>query len=702
MYIRETLNLNDKEFSIETGRMAKQADGAVVVRYGDSMVLVTAVSMRSERPVPFLPLTVDYQEKRFAAGAIPGGYFKREGRLSEYETITSRIIDRPCRPLFPKGWRYETQIVATVVSSDKENPTDVLSLTGASTALSISNIPWDGPIAGVRVGRVDGKLVANPTWDELERSELNLVMAASREAIVMVEAGATNVTEEVIVDALFFGHDSVQPMLDMQEKLREAVGREKREFVPPEPDAELEKKVAEIGTDRIREAAFIPTKLERYGALSQITDEIVGEMGEEHAERTGEIRDAVDRIKSNLVRGAILNEKRRIDNRRLDEVRPITCEVGVLPRAHGSALFTRGETQALVATTLGTESDRQRVDALIGDIIRRFMLHYNFPPYSVAEAKFLRGPGRREIGHGILAERALKETLPDDDVFPYVIRVVSEILESNGSSSMASVCGGSLSLMDAGVPIKAPVAGIAMGLVQEGEQTAVLSDILGDEDHLGDMDFKVTGTREGVTALQMDIKIKGLSRELMKQALEQAREGRLHILDEMTKALGTARQDLSPHAPRIVTVKVKPDRIRDIIGPGGKTIKAIVEQTGAKIDIDDAGVVSIASADGIAAQKAIDIIQGLTREPEIGEYYLGNVRRITDFGAFVEILPGVDGLVHISEMDDRRIDRVEDVCQEGEEMVVKVLNVDHTGKIRLSRREALDKSPEDVLSMVKK
>jgi polyribonucleotide nucleotidyltransferase len=702
MYIRETLNLNDKEFSIETGRMAKQADGAVVVRYGDSMVLVTAVSLHSERPVPFMPLTVDYQEKRFAAGAIPGGYFKREGKLSEYETITSRIIDRPCRPLFPKGWRHETQIVATVVSSDKENPTDILSLTGASAALSISDIPWDGPIAGVRVGRVDGKLVANPTWDELERSELNLVMAASREAIVMVEAGATNVTEDVIVDALFFGHDSVQPMLDMQEKLREAVGQEKRVFVPPEPDAELEKRVAEIGTDRIREAAFIPIKLERYRALSQITDGIVEELGEEYAERSGEIHDAVDRIKSNLVRGAILNEKRRIDNRRLDEVRPITCEVGVLPRAHGSALFTRGETQALVATTLGTESDRQRVDALIGDIIRRFMLHYNFPPYSVAEAKFLRGPGRREIGHGMLAERALKEMLPDDDAFPYVIRVVSEILESNGSSSMASVCGGSLSLMDAGVPMKSPVAGIAMGLVQEGDQTAVLTDILGDEDHLGDMDFKVTGTRDGVTALQMDIKIKGLSRELMKQALEQAREGRLHILDEMSKALGAARHDLSPHAPRIVTVKVKPDRIRDVIGPGGKTIKAIVEQTGAKIDIDDAGVVSIASADGIAAQKAIDIIQGLTREPEIGEYYLGNVRRITDFGAFVEILPGVDGLVHISEMDDRRIDRVEDVCQEGDEMVVKVLNVDHTGKIRLSRREALDKSPEDVLSMVKK
>ncbi|MDY0005070.1 MAG: polyribonucleotide nucleotidyltransferase, partial [Polyangia bacterium] len=555
MFVRETLNLDGREFSIETGRMAKQADGAVVIRYGDSMVLVTAVAMRSKRDTDFLPLTVDYQEKRFAAGAIPGGYFKREGKLSEYETLTSRIIDRPCRPLFPKGWRYETQVIATVISSDKENPTDILSLIGASAALTISDIPWDGPIAGVRVGRIDGQFVANPTWEQMERSELNLVMAASRKAIVMVEAGATGLPEEVVVDALFFGHDFVMPILDLQEKLRAAIGREKRTFEPPKVDTALAQRVAEIGLGRVRDAAFIPEKLPRYRALAEVGDAIVSEMGEEYASRKTEILAAVDRIRTRHVRGAILNEGRRVDGRDLVTVRPITCEVGVLPRVHGSALFTRGETQALVATTLGTESDRQRVDALIGDVVRRFMLHYNFPPYSVAEAKMLRGTGRREIGHGALAERAITAVLPSHTVFPYVLRVVSEILESNGSSSMATVCGASLSLMDAGVPTAAPVAGIAMGLVEEGDQTAILTDILGDEDHLGDMDFKVCGTSEGITALQMDIKIKGLSRELMKRALDQARQGRLHILELMAKAIAAPRADLSPHAPRIVTIK---------------------------------------------------------------------------------------------------------------------------------------------------
>jgi polyribonucleotide nucleotidyltransferase len=702
MYIRETINLNGKEFSIETGRMAKQADAAVVVRYGDSMVLVTAVSLKSPRPTDFLPLTVDYQEKKYAAGSIPGGYFKREGRLSEFETLTSRIIDRPCRPLFPKGWRFETQLIATVISSDKENPLDVLSLTGASTALTISNIPWDGPIAGVRVGRVDGKFIANPTWQEIEKSEINIVMAASRDAIVMVEGSAKNVPEDVMVDALFFGHDSVTPMLDLQEKLRAAVGHEKREFTPPEKDASVEEKVAEIGESRILEAAFVPEKLPRYDKMREVRDAIIADMGDDYADRTDEIKDAVNAIRTKAVRGAILKESRRIDGRDLTTVRPITCEVGVLPRVHGSSLFTRGETQALVAATLGTERERQRIEGLNGDIIKRFMLHYNFPPYSVAEAKFLRGTGRREIGHGVLAERALLNVLPSAEDFPYVLRIVSEILESNGSSSMASVCGGCLALMDAGVPISAPVAGIAMGMIQEGDDVAILSDILGDEDHLGDMDFKVTGTRKGITALQMDIKIKGLSRDLLKQALSQARDGRLHILDEMDKALTAPREDLSQHAPRIVTVKVKPDQIRSIIGPGGKTIKAIVEQTGASVDVNDSGVVSIASSDAAAAQKAIDIVKGLTQEPEIGEYYLGTVRRITEFGAFVEILPGLDGLVHISEMAPERIDRVEDVCREGEEMVVKVLNVDNQGKIRLSRKEALDKSADEVLSMVRK
>ncbi len=702
MYIRETINLNGKEYSIETGRMAKQADGSVIVRYGDSMVLVTAVSLKSPRPTDFLPLTVDYQEKKFAAGSIPGGYFKREGRLSEFETLTSRIIDRPLRPLFPKGWRFETQIIATVVSSDKENPLDVLSLTGASTALTISNIPWDGPIAGVRVGRVDGKFVANPTWQQMDESDINIVMAASRDAIVMVEGGADNVPEDAMVDALFFGHDSVIPLLDLQEKLRAAVGKEKREFVPPEKDTTVEEKVAEIGESRIVEASFVPEKLPRYAKVKEVRNAIIADMGEEWEDRIDEIKDAVNSIRTKAVRTKIVKEGKRIDGRDLKTVRPITVEVGVLPRVHGSALFTRGETQALVAATLGTERERQRIEGLNGDIIKRFMLHYNFPPFSVAEAKFLRGAGRREIGHGALAERALLKVLPTAEQFPYVLRVVSETLESNGSSSMAAVCGGCLSLMDAGVPIKAPVAGIAMGLVQEGDDVAILTDILGDEDHLGDMDFKVTGTREGITALQMDIKVKGLSRDLMRQALSQARDGRLHILDEMGKALTAPREDLSMHAPRIVTVKVKPDQIRNIIGPGGKTIKAIVEQTGASVDVGDSGVVSIASSDAAAAQKAIDIVKGLTQEPEIGEYYLGTVRRITEFGAFVEILPGLDGLVHISEMAPERIDRVEDVCREGEEMVVKVLNVDNQGKIRLSRKEALDKSPEDVLSMVSK
>jgi polyribonucleotide nucleotidyltransferase len=551
------------------------------------------------------------------------------------------------------------------------------------------------------VGRIDGKLIANPTWQQIDESDINIVMAASRDAIVMVEGSANNIPEDIMVDALFFGHDSVIPLLDLQEKLRAAVGREKREFTPPEKDASIEAKVAEIGESRIVEASFEPKKLPRYAKVREVRDAIIADMGDEYADRVDEIKDAVNAIRTKAVRSAILKEGRRIDGRDLTTVRPITCEVGVLPRVHGSALFTRGETQALVATTLGTERERQRIEGLDGDIIKRFMLHYNFPPFSVAEAKFLRGAGRREIGHGVLAERALIKVLPGAEEFPYVLRVVSETLESNGSSSMAAVCGGCLSLMDAGVPISAPVAGIAMGMVQEGDDVAILTDILGDEDHLGDMDFKVTGTREGITALQMDIKIKGLSRELLRKALAQAREGRLDILDEMDKTLAAPRDDLSKHAPRIVTVKVKPDRIRDIIGPGGKTIKAIVEQTGASIDVNDSGVVSIASADASAAEKAIEIIKGLTQEPEIGEYYLGTVRRITEFGAFVEILPGLDGLVHISEMAPERIDRVEDVCREGEEMVVKVLNVDNQGKIRLSRKEALDRSPEDVLSMVR-
>ncbi|MCD6498237.1 MAG: polyribonucleotide nucleotidyltransferase [Deltaproteobacteria bacterium] len=699
MFIRESVELNGREFSIETGRMAKQADGAVVVRYGDSMVLVTAVTANKPKEISFLPLTVDYVEKTFAAGKIPGGYFKREGRPTELEILTSRIIDRPCRPLFPKGYNYETQLIATVLSSDQSNATDVLALTGASAALTISRIPWEGPVAGVRVGRVDGQFIANPTLEEQGLSDMNIVMAVSRDAITMVEGGTTRgVDEDTLIDALMFGHEACIPLLDLQEKIRAAVGRPKREFISPEPDLDVARRVEEIYLDRIREAAFIPEKLPRYAALSALEDEIQVALAEELPDKAADIEEAFHALKAKVVRSAILKEGRRIGGRRLDEVRPVTCEVGVLPRVHGSALFTRGETQALVTTTLGTSVDVQHIDALTGDIHRRFMLHYNFPPFSVGEVKFLRGASRREIGHGTLARRALTPMLPSHEDFPYTIRVVSEILESNGSSSMATTCGGSLALMDAGVPTVAPVAGIAMGLVEEGDQIAILTDILGDEDHLGDMDFKVTGTREGITAVQMDIKIKGLSRDILKKALYQARDGRFHILDVMHKALAAPRTDLSPHAPRIITIKVKPDRIRDIIGSGGKTIKAIIDQTGVAINVEDDGTVTIASPDGDASNRAIDIIKGLTKEPEVGKYYLGIVRKVVEFGAFVEILPGTDGLVHISELDKARVRRVEDVCHEGDEMLVKVLAVDAMGKIRLSRKEALDKDPSEVKS----
>jgi polyribonucleotide nucleotidyltransferase len=648
-----------------------------------------------------LPLTVDYREKTYAGGKIPGGFFRREGRPQELETLTSRIIDRPCRPLFPEGYNYETQIIATVLSADRENLTDVLALTGASAALNLSEIPWDGPVAGVRVGRVEGRFIANPTVDDIEKSDLNLVMAVSRDAIVMVEGGAEEVDEDVMIDALMFGHESAQPMLDLQDKLRAAVGKPKKEFHPPEPDADIASKVEEVAKDRLSEVAFIPEKLNRYAAVRELKDQIREELAEQFPEREDEIGDAFNDLKTRLVRDAILNGT-RIGGRRSDEVREINCQVGVLPRTHGSALFTRGETQALVTTTLGTSRDMQRIDALTGDFQRRFMLHYNFPPYSVGEVRFLRGPGRREIGHGALSHRALKDILPSQDDFPYTLRVVSEILESNGSSSMASVCGGSLSLMDAGVPITGPVAGIAMGLVKEGDQTVILTDILGDEDHLGDMDFKVTGTRKGITALQMDIKIKGLSRETMSKALYQARDGRMHILDVMHKTLAGPRTDLSDHAPRIITIRIKPDKIRDVIGSGGKTIKGIIDQTGVDIDVEDSGLITIASSDSAAAQKAIDIIQGLTREPEVGEYYAGIVRRVMNFGAFVEILPGSDGLVHISDLAKGRVEKTEDVCKEGDEMVVKVTGVDDSGKIKLSRKDALDVDPSEVQNALMK
>jgi polyribonucleotide nucleotidyltransferase len=699
-FVREGVLIGGRELTIETGRMAKQAGGSAIVRFGDTMVLVAATASAKPREnVDFLPLTCDYLEKTSAAGKIPGGYFKREGRPTEVEILTSRLIDRPCRPLFPKGWRFDTQVIALVLSADRENPSDVMALTGASAAISVSDMHWAGPVAGIRVGRVDGELVVFPTFAQQERSDLNLIVACSREAIVMVEGGAREVAEGAMIDALLFAHREAQPIIDLQEKIRAAAGKPKRDFSPPRKDEELEAQVRALAWDRIRDAMAIQLKHDRYGSLSATRDEVFAALcgeGQPYAGREKEVDAAYEGVKKKYARQKTLETGSRIDGRRAADIRQVTCEVSVLPRTHGSALFTRGETQALVSATLGTAQDVQRIDSITGDVTKRFMLHYNFPPFSTGEAKPLRGASRREIGHGHLAERAVSAVLPAYDDFPYTIRIVSETLESNGSSSMASVCGGTLSLLDAGVPITAPVAGIAMGLMKEGESVAILSDILGDEDHLGDMDFKVCGTRNGITALQMDIKIAGLTREILEKALAQAKDGRLFILDRMAEAIAAPREAMSPYAPRIYTLQVKPDRIRDIIGPGGKTIRAITEQTGVAIDVEDDGTVSIASADERSARKAMDIIRGLTVEPEIGAFYQGVVKRIAEFGAFVEIMPGTDGLVHISELAEGRVKRVEEVLKEGDEVMVKVISIDRQGKIRLSRREAIGQAPEVV------
>ena len=676
---------------METGRMAKQADGAVVVQYGDTIVLVTAVaSLEPRAGIDFFPLTVDYQEKTFAAGKIPGGFFKREGRPGEKEVLTSRLIDRPLRPNFPDGFRCETQIIATVLSADKENDSDVIALTGASAALTLSEIPFNGPLAAVRVGRIDGELVINPIIPDLERSDLNLVVAGSRDGIVMVEGGAKVVADDVIVDALFKAHEAIQPLLDMQDELREALGKTKRTLVVPAGDAALEKRVRELAVPEIRAGMAIGEKLERGDRIGEGKRNVRKALVAEFPDRDSEIGSIYGDIQYELFRQQIIKEKKRVDGRDLTMVRPITIETGLLPRTHGSALFTRGETQALCVTTLGTGSDEQKIDALLGEYYRKFLLHYNFPPYSVGEAKFLRGASRREIGHGALAERSLSAVLPDESEFPYTIRMVSEILESNGSSSMATVCGGSLSMMDAGVPLKAPVAGVAMGLIKEGDEIGVLTDILGDEDHLGDMDFKVAGTSEGVTAVQMDNKIGGISREVMRDALYQARDARIHILGEMTKALSTHRAEMSVHAPRIHTMKIPVDKIRDVIGPGGRVIRSIVEESGAKIDVEDDGTILVASSNSEALQKAISRIEQITADAEVGKIYHGKVRKIMDFGAFIEVIPGTDGLCHISQLAPYRVGQVTDILKEGDTNVpVKVLEIDRNGKIRLSRREAM-------------
>jgi polyribonucleotide nucleotidyltransferase len=684
-------DVGGKSLSIQAGKVAKQASGSVVVQYGDTVVLVTAVSADNERDVDFLPLSVEYQEKIYAAGRIPGNYFRREiGRPSEKETLTARLIDRPIRPLFPKAYRFETQVIATVLSMDQENDADMLAMVGASAALEISDIPFAGPIASVRVGRIDGQFVANPTLSQMVESDINIIIAGSRTGVVMVEGGGDVVGEADMLEAIFFGHKAIQPIIDIQEQLKAETGKPKRPFAPPEKDPALVEMIREKATAPLREALIIPEKMKRYEAVRTVKSQIVDLLGEEMADRRGEIGAVLGDLQKQICRDMILKEGRRIDNRRFDEIRPITCEVGVLPRPHGSALFTRGETQVLGILTLGAGGDEQRVETLSGEENRPFMLHYNFPPYSVGEVKRVGSPSRRDIGHGGLSTRAIERVLPDKEDFDYTIRIVSEVLESNGSSSMGTVCSGILAMMDGGVPIKAPVSGIAMGLVKEGDQVVILSDILGDEDHTGDMDFKVTGTAEGITALQMDIKIHELSREIMHKALEQAKAGRLHILDKMLQALAVPRAEISPFAPKIIAIKINPDKIRDIIGPGGKVIRAIQSETNTKIEIDDSGLVKIAATSAEDGEAARLQVEALTMEPEVGAIYEGKVVKTTDFGAFVQIVPGTDGLVHISQLANHRVGKVTDVVKEGDTLKVKVLEISKDGKIRLSHKAVLE------------
>ena len=694
-FFKKSVVINDKELSIETGRLAKQADGSVVIRYGDTMLLCTIVSAKEKKDVDFLPLTVEYKENLFAAGRIPGGFFKREGKLTEKETLTSRIVDRSCRPLFPDGYAYETQLIISCISADSENDPDVLALTGGSAAVWASDVPFNGPIAGIRVGRIEGKLIALPTAKQREVSDLDLVVACSKEAIVMVEGGAEELSEADILAALQFAHAECQKLIALQTEMRAAIGVTERQYEKlAKADPALREKCQKISWNGIKAGYAIAEKHARYSALSDNKKAMLAALKAELGDTgyTPALEKAAKAIYEDLkydyMRDLTVTGG-RIGGRPHDGVRDIKCEVGVLPRVHGSSVFQRGETQALVAITLGTSDDEQRMENLTGTTFRKFMLHYNFPPFSVGETKPLRGPGRREIGHGALAERALRNMLPKSEQFPYTIRIVSDILESNGSSSMASVCGGTLGLMDAGVPIKNPVAGIAMGLVKEGEKIAILSDILGDEDHLGDMDFKVCGTKNGITSVQMDIKITGLTTEIMSRAMEQARKGRLHILEKMLAALPEPRKEISQYAPRITTIQIRPEFIKNVIGPGGKVIKDIIARTGASINIEDSGKVDIASADGEAVKQAIAMIQALTREAEVGKIYLGTVRKVAEFGAFVEIFPGTDGLIHISELADKRVKAVTDIVKEGDEVMVKVISIDKTGKIRLSRKEAL-------------
>ena len=691
MYKKVEAEIGGRTLSIESGKMARQANGSVLVTYDETVVLVTATAAKEQKPnMGFLPLTIEYQERFYSVGRIPGSFFRREiGRPTEKETLTCRITDRPLRPLFAEGWMTETQVIATVLSADQQNDPDILAMTGASAALTISDIPFQGPIAGVRVGYIDGQYVINPTNDQLQVSGMEIVVAGTRDAVVMVEGGADSLSEDVVMEGIFYGHQQLQILLDLQEELRAALGKTKRQVEKPEIDEALARKVKEVAAAGMTEVITTVDKMERGRVYDELKARVVAELQNEKEDCAGEVKDLLGDLKKKMMRDKIVVEKSRIDGRAFNEVRPITCEVGCLPRTHGSALFTRGETQAIVTATLGSEGDEQRVETLEGMSFKQFMLHYNFPPFCVGEVRFMRGPSRRDIGHGSLAERGITAVLPPAEKFPYTMRVVSDVLESNGSSSMATVCGASLALMDGGVPIKKPVSGIAMGLIQEGSEVVILSDILGDEDHLGDMDFKVVGTSEGITSLQMDIKISGVTRDIMSKALEQAKEGRLHILDKMQEAISEPRADIAPHAPKFFTVKINPDKIRDIIGPGGKIIKGLSTEFDAKIEVDDDGNVKVFTPSGDTAAKLLVRIEEITQEAQVGRIYKGIVKTIKDFGAFVEILPGTDGLVHISELDEKRVNKVTDILKEGDEVTVKVLEIDSRGKIRLSRKAVL-------------
>ncbi|MFY9942687.1 MAG: polyribonucleotide nucleotidyltransferase [Desulfobacterales bacterium] len=685
-------DIGGKPLSIQAGKVAKQASGSVVVQFGETIVLVTVVAAKEERAeVDFLPLTVEYQEKIYAAGRIPGNYFRREiGRPSEKETLTARLIDRPIRPLFPKNYRFETQVIATVLSMDQENDPDVLAMVGASAALHISDIPFAGPIASVRVGRIDGQFKVNPTISEWEASDITIIVAGSKTGVVMVEGGSATVSEADVLEAIFFGHSEMQPLIAMQEKLREDISKPKRVIPEAARDEALAAKIEAEILNEIKTGLQIPDKIERQDRLRALKAELFTRLGEAYADRRKAVAEIFSDLKKRVSRDMILKEGRRIDGRRFDEIRPISCEVGTLPRPHGSALFTRGETQVLGVLTLGSGPDEQRVETLSGEEFRPFMLHYNFPPFSVGEVKRIGGPSRRDIGHGGLSTRALEKVIPAKEDFDYTIRLVSEVLESNGSSSMGTVCAGTLALMDGGVPIKAPVSGIAMGLVKEGDQVVILSDILGDEDHTGDMDFKVTGTREGITALQMDIKIHELSRDILTKALEQARVGRLFILDKMLEALDRPRQEISSFAPKVYIVKIHPDKIRELIGPGGKVIRAIQSETNTRLEVDDSGTVKIAATSQKDGDAALKMVNDIVMDPEVGAVYDGTVVKITDFGAFVQIMPGTDGLCHISQLATHRVKKVSDIVKEGDTLRVKVLEVGRDGKIRLSHKAVLE------------